>query len=85
MSAPIALRRGTADGPAAILMAPEKDCFAISTPYAGESHYSLYLSLFGCDVKAGQTATARCRLVVTDAVSDAEITSIYQRYTGTMP
>jgi len=80
MGMPIGLRRGAGSGPAVVLMAPVDDCFAIATPYQGEGHYSLYLSLFGCDVKAGQTARAHTRLVVTKAVSDREVLDLYQKY-----
>jgi hypothetical protein len=80
MAMPVALRRGSKAAPTAILMAPPDDCFAISTPYEGEGHYSMYFSLFGRDIKAGQTARARLRLVVTRAASDREILDLYQRY-----
>jgi hypothetical protein len=80
MGMPIALRRSTKTDLTVALMAPLDDCFAIATPYQGESHYSLYLSLFGCDVKAGQAAKARLRLVVTTDISDKEILNLYQRY-----
>lgn len=81
MAMPIGLRRSAEGGPTAVLMAPPDDCFAIATPYQGESHYSLYLSLFGRDVKAGRTARARSRFVVTTAGSDAEILRLYKKYT----
>ncbi len=77
---PIGLRRSAKAGPTVVLMAPLDDCFAIATPYQGEGHYSLYLSLFGCDVKAGQTARAHTRFVVTKAISDREILDLYQKY-----
>jgi hypothetical protein len=80
MAMPIGLRRSAEGGLTAVLMAPPADCFAIATPYQGESHYSLYLSLFGRDVKAGQTARARSRFVVTTAGSDAEILELYKKY-----
>ena len=80
MAMPIALRRGTEAAPTAILMAPPDDCFAIATPYEGEGHYSMYFSLFGRDIKAGQTATARLRLVVTNTASDREILDLYRKY-----
>jgi hypothetical protein len=80
MAMPIALRRGSDTVPTAILMAPPDDCFAIATPYQGEGHYSMYFSLFGCDVRAGQTARARLRLVVTNAASNREILDLYQKY-----
>ena len=80
MAMPIGLRRSAEGGPTAILMAPPDDCFAIATPYQGESHYSLYLSLFGRNVKAGRTARARSRFVVTTAASDVEIVELYKKY-----
>ena len=80
MAMPIALRRGSKAAPTAILMAPPDDCFAIATPYEGEGHYSMYFSLFGRDIKAGQTATARLRLVVTSTASDREILDLYRKY-----
>lgn len=91
LAAPVCLRRGSATDLVVVLMAPPEDCFAIATPYEGESHYSLYLSLFGRDVKAGETAKARSRFVVTTrlgedpsrsgtGVSDRQILDLYQRY-----
>ena len=80
MAMPIALRRGSQAAPTAILMAPPDDCFAIATPYEGEGHYSMYFSLFGRDIKAGQTAKARLRLVVTNTASDRKILDLYRKY-----
>jgi hypothetical protein len=80
MAIPIALRRGSDKAPTAILMAPPDDCFAIASPYEGEGHYSVYFSLFGRDVMAGQTARARMRLIVTSAASDREILDLYRKY-----
>jgi hypothetical protein len=77
---PLAFRRGADSAPAMIVMAPRGDCFAVSTPYQGENHYSLYLSLFGRDIKEGESATARARLAVTIARSDADILGMYGRY-----
>jgi len=80
MAKPIALRRGSKETPAAILMAPADDCFAISTPYEGEGHYSLYFSLFGRDINTGQTAKTRLRLVVKNITSNREIVNLYRKY-----
>ena len=80
MAMPIALRRGSDKAPTAILMAPPDDCFAIATPYEGEGHYSTYFSLFGRDIKAGQTARARLRLIVTNKTSEREIIDLYRKY-----
>ena len=80
MQMPIGFRRSTKMDLTVILMAPQDDCFAIATPHRGERHYSLYLSLFGCDLKAGQTAKAHSRLIITTDISDSEILSLYQKY-----
>jgi hypothetical protein len=61
-------------------MAPPQDCFAISTPHQAEGHYSLYLSLFGRTLKAGETARARARLVIASSPSDNQILALYQAY-----
>lgn len=79
IDAPVCLRRGAHDL-AAVLMSPPQGCFAIATPYEGESHYSLYLSLFGRDVKAGRMARARTRLIVTADFSDRHIVQLYEKY-----
>ena len=80
LAAPIAVRRSDVGDLAVILMAPPDDCFAIATPYRGETHYSLYLSLFGRDIKAGETAAARSRLVIAGGVSGQEILDLYRKY-----
>jgi len=88
LSAPVSVRRNEEANLAVILMAPRDDCFAISTPYRGEGHYSLYLSLFGRDVKAGEKVRSHCRFVVVPkgvskrntAISDQQILELYQKY-----
>jgi len=80
LAAPVCVRRGGATDVTVILMAPPEDCFAIATPYEGEGHYSLYLSLFGRDIKAGRTSTAHSRLVVTKGASDAQVLALYKQY-----
>jgi hypothetical protein len=83
-AAPVCVRLNEALKLAAVLMAPRDDCFAISTPYKGEGHYSIYLSLFGQDVKAGETVRARSRLVVTTPISNQQILGLYQKYIKTL-
>jgi hypothetical protein len=68
----LALRRDEKSGLTALLMAPPADCFAISMPFGEEGHRSVYLSLFGKDMDAGQTALARSRLVIEKKISDEE-------------
>ncbi len=78
----LAVRRDRQSDLAAVVMAPEADCFAVSTPYARDAgHRSLYLSLLGRDVAAGGRAEARARLTIGAGLSDADITDHYRRYT----
>lgn len=62
------------EGLRAGLMAPGTDCFAVAMPHQAEAHYSVYLSLFGREVRAGEVAQARARLVV--AVGDARVEEV---------
>ena len=82
LAAPLAFRRAPASGLTAVLMSPPRDCFAIFTPHQLEPHYSLYLSLFGQDLKAGETARARSRMVIRPKLSDAEIAKLYETFAG---
>lgn len=77
---PIAVRRDRKSELVAAMMAPRADCFAVSMPFAGETHYSLYLSLFGYDVAAGREATARARLLLGAGLSNAQIAEHYEAY-----
>jgi hypothetical protein len=80
LAAPLALRRGAANGLVAVLMAPPEDAFTVATPYEGEGHYSLYFSRFGQDLKTGQTARSRTRLIIRTGLSDEQAIALYQLY-----
>ena len=80
LAMPLAMRRDAASGMTALVMAPPEDCFAISTPFSGEGHRSLYLSLFGRDVAAGQTATTRSRLLIGREISDERAVALCEEY-----
>ncbi len=77
---PLGLRRDPKTGITAVLMAPPDDCFALSTPYQTEGHYSLYLSLFGRTIRAGEVARASSRLWITQSPSAQQILEQYQTY-----
>ena len=85
LAAPMAMRRATQGGPSVLLMSPPEDCFAIAvsynrTPQDGvASHRSIYFSLFGRDLKPGETARARLRMVVGD-LSPEKAEELYARY-----
>lgn len=86
MAAPLVVRRNAANGLAVIVMAPPDDCFAVSVPYnkappdGVAGHCSIYLSHFGRDLCAGQSATAKCRIAVRKDASDQEVVDLYQAY-----
>ncbi len=80
LALPLAMRRDAATGMTALVMAPTRDCFAISTPYSGEGHRSLYLSLFGRDLAIGQIATARSRLLIGRDISDERAVALCRAY-----
>jgi len=73
LAQPLAVRRAPGAGLAVLLIAPAADCFAISTPFESEGHYSTYLSLFGRDIKAGETVRTRARLIVSPDAPDADL------------
>lgn len=80
IQAPLCLRRSADRTLAVVVMSPATDCFAVATPYEGETHYSLYPSLFGRDIEAGRTVKARAGFVVTTETSDRDVLSLYQDY-----
>lgn len=86
LEAPVGVRRNAENGLAIAWMARPEDCFAIALPYNKQppdgvsGHESLYLSLFGRDLPADQTATARCRMIVGKDLTDEVILDRYQAY-----
>ena len=79
---PLAMRRIPDSRLTALLMAKTDDTFAMAMPFETEGHYSVYFSLFGRDMKAGQKAKARVRLEVLTAPDDAAETAqkAYQEF-----
>jgi len=80
LAAPLAMRRHPELGLTALVMSPPEDGLAVYTPYGEEGHASLYLGLLGGDVKAGQTATGRARLVIGRDLSDEAALAAYRDY-----
>jgi hypothetical protein len=85
LAAPIILRRDASHGLTAVMMSPPGDCFAISSPWNpatidGGGYRSIYLSLFGRDLKGGQTAHARCRLLIAHELTDQQAVERYEEY-----
>jgi hypothetical protein len=80
LAAPLAMRRDAQSGLTVVVMSRPSDCFAVSMPYGTEGHRSVYLSLFGRDLKAGQAASASARLVIRRDISDDRAREIYRAY-----
>ena len=85
LAAPLVIRRDSAQGWTAVMMSPPSDCFAVATPWnpatpEGGGYRSLYLSLYGGDLEAGQPVRARCRLVIARNLSDEEAVARYAAY-----
>lgn len=80
LAKPLGVRRCPANDLRAVVMSPAQDCFAVLTPFEVEPHRSMYLSLFGKDLKAGQVARARARLVIGTNLSGRAFDELYQDY-----
>ncbi len=76
---PLAARRAKTAPLTAVLMSPANDCFAIAMPHQTESHYSVYLSLFGRMVPQGETARAKAWLMVLQGHFDQSLIEVYRR------
>jgi hypothetical protein len=80
LAMPLGVRRCAGKGLSALIMSPSRDCFGVLTPFEAETHRSMYLSLFGEDLKAGESARARARLIIASNLSDAEIVRAGESY-----
>ena len=80
LAKPLGIRRSPANDLSAVIMSPPEDCFAVLTPEEANSHRSMYLSLFGKDLKPGETARARTRLVIGTGLSGEAIEKLYSTY-----
>ncbi len=76
----LGLRRDPKSKLMARIMSPPEECFAVLMPYGEDGHRSLYLSLFGCDFKDGEKATARARLVIGQDIADRQAILEYETY-----
>jgi hypothetical protein len=80
LAKPLGIRRCPSKDLTVLLMSPPQDCFAVLTPFEAEPHRSMYLSLFGADLTAGETARARARLVVGTGLAGEAIDRLYSDY-----
>ena len=80
LAKPLGVRRSPPNDLAVLLMSPPQDCFAVLTPFEAEPHRSMYLSLFGRNLKAGESARARARLVIGTGLAGETIDRLYSEY-----
>ena len=77
---PLCMRANLDNGLTGIMMSTPQDCFAVLMPHHEDKHYSLYCSLFGYDITAGQSATSKCRVVIGRNLSEKEMVKAYKEF-----
>ena len=86
LAGPLSVRQDAKSGVSILLMSRPQDCFAINCSYnpppadGVANHFSTYLSLFGRDVKAGETAKACSRLGVRKNLAPADAIKVYEDF-----
>jgi len=80
---PVAVRCDQVGGLAALVMGRPDECFAVAMPHETEGHYSVYLSQFGRDLKAGEVASARARLVILDTLDPERFGRVWDEFAET--
>jgi hypothetical protein len=80
LAAPLAIRRDADRKLTAVLMARAEDCFAIAAPQDEEGHRSVYFSLFGRDLKNGESVEAKSRMVIGRDITDEKTVELYEAF-----
>ncbi len=80
LAAPLAIRRDAERKLAAVLMTRAEDAFAIACPQDDEGHRSLYFSLFGRDLKNGESVEAKSRLMICGETTDEKAVELYETF-----
>ncbi len=83
-AAPLLYRRDAETKLAQVVMTRPKDCFAVSTPCSNEGHYSMYFSLFGKTLVAGDIVRAHTRMIVAP-LDDTQIVIKYDEFMRAFP
>ncbi len=79
LAAPLIYRRADDSDLVVAMMARPEDCFAVFTPFRSEHHYSMYFSLFGDTLEAGDVVRARIRMVIAE-LDDEALLARYQEF-----
>ena len=80
LQAPLGVKSQPKSGATVVIMAPPEDCFAVSMFEQNAPLGSYYLSLFGRDVKKGQTLVGHARMVFGKDITNEEAMRKYQNY-----
>ncbi len=80
LAAPLGMKVQPESGVTVVVMSLPEDCFAVSMAQQGAQANALYLSLFGKDVRQGQTLTGHARLVFGRNISDEQALQKYAEY-----
>jgi len=80
LAAPLGIKQEPKSGVTVLIMAPPEDCFAVSASQQEAGLGAFYLSLFGKDVKKGQSLTGHARLVFGKNITDDQAVKRYQEY-----
>jgi len=86
LAGPLAMMRDAKSDITFVQMSRPQDCFAVEMPYYLDppdgvaGHHSIYMSLFGGDLKTGQTAKAVVRMVVDRGITDEKALELYNAF-----
>jgi hypothetical protein len=80
LAAPLGIKQEPTSGVTVLIMAPPEDCFALSVSQQEAGLGAFYLSLFGKDVKKGQSLTGHARLIFGRNTSDEQALQKYRDY-----
>ncbi|MCY2988141.1 MAG: hypothetical protein NTY19_09800 [Planctomycetota bacterium] len=76
----LGMKQEPKSGVTVLIMAPREDCFAMSASQQEAPLGAFYLSLFGKDVKQGQTLIGRARMVFGKDLTDEQAVQAYRTY-----
>jgi hypothetical protein len=79
-AAPLGIKHEPKSGVTVLIMAPPEDCFAVSVSQQEAGLGAFYLSLFGKDVKKGQSLTGHARLIFGKGTTEEQALQKYQEY-----
>ncbi|MBM3861109.1 MAG: hypothetical protein FJ395_15880 [Verrucomicrobia bacterium] len=80
LALPVAIRRDEDRKLAAVVLTRPQDCFAMACPQDEEGHRSIYMSLFGRDLKNGESVEAKSRLIIGRNITNEQALQLYEKF-----